>query len=123
MNRYGATMKPSQNSTPTHSEVTTTAEEFTNQFMVTHQKIPRLISRCRGSGCDTPVVGFRYQSCFPPCRTRHTVRVSSRARSSLFLFLLRDLLHHPEEEIRRRLFDSEPLELGRHLPTVIGRMI
>src|SRR6266852_7765136 len=45
--------------------------------------------------------------------------LSSPCRS----LLLRDLLHHPEEEIRRRLFDSEPLELGRHLPAVIGRMI
>ena len=27
-----------------------------------------LISRCRGTGCETPVVGLRYQSCFTPCR-------------------------------------------------------
>src|SRR5437870_2974522 len=37
--------------------------------------------------------------------------------------LLRNLLHDPEEEIRQRLFDPEPLELGRYLPAVIGRMI
>src|SRR5271163_3016429 len=37
--------------------------------------------------------------------------------------LLRNLFHHPEEEIRQRLFDPESLELGCHLSTVIGRMI
>ena len=29
-----------------------------------------LISRCLGIGCDTPVLGFRYQSCLAPCRIR-----------------------------------------------------
>jgi hypothetical protein len=29
-----------------------------------------LISRCLGTGCETPVAGLRYQSCLPPCRTR-----------------------------------------------------
>jgi hypothetical protein len=29
-----------------------------------------LISRCRGTGWDTPVAGLRYQSCLPPCRTK-----------------------------------------------------
>src|SRR5260370_20219136 len=37
--------------------------------------------------------------------------------------LLRNLLNHPEEEIRQWLFDPEPFELGRYLPAVIGRMI
>src|SRR5207237_6473700 len=58
-------------------------------------------------------------ACYPgrPCAQR---RGAYGNRPSL---LLRDLLLHPPEEIRRRLFDSEPLELGRHLPAVIGRMI
>ena len=38
-----------------------------------------LISRCRGTGWDTPVAGLQYQSCLPPCRTKMHPLASSRS--------------------------------------------
>src|SRR6476646_861676 len=39
------------------------------------------------------------------------------------LCLLGDLLDHPPEEVRVRLFDPEPFELGGDLTAVVGRVI
>jgi hypothetical protein len=44
-----------------------------------------LISRCRGTGWETPVRGFRYQSCRPPWRTKtHPNPSIARTRSTRF---------------------------------------
>ncbi len=43
-------------------------------------------SLCRGTGCDIPLFGFRYQSCFPPWRTsEHPSASSLRIRSVRFI--------------------------------------
>ena len=43
-------------------------------------------SLCRGTGCYIPLVGFRYQSCFPPWRTsEHPSASSLRIRSVRFI--------------------------------------
>jgi hypothetical protein len=45
-----------------------------------------LISRCLGSGCETPVAGFRYQSYLPPWRTRtHQPRSIDLIKSVRFM--------------------------------------
>lgn len=45
-----------------------------------------LISRWRGTGWETPVLGFLYQSWFPPCRTNlHPASSSLRIRSVRFI--------------------------------------
>ena len=52
-----------------------------------------LISRCLGTGCDTPVAGLRYQSCLPPCRTKtHPPASIDLIRSTRFMA---SLIHRP----------------------------
>ena len=52
-----------------------------------------LISRCLGTGCDTPVAGLRYQSCQPPCRTKtHPPASIDLIRSTRFMA---SLIHRP----------------------------
>jgi hypothetical protein len=34
-----------------------------------------LTSRCRGIGCDIPVIGLEYQSCFAPWRMSNTAEI------------------------------------------------
>src|SRR5438874_9334525 len=51
------------------------------------------------------------------------VMLSSRAVLPCRSLLLRNLLDHPPEEVRDRLFDPEPFELGGYLTAVVGRVI
>src|ERR1700732_5218131 len=57
------------------------------------------------------------------CERRASPAGRRRAAHPCRSLLLRNLLNHPEDEIRSWLFDPEPLELGRYLPAMIGRMI
>src|SRR5580700_8690780 len=56
------------------------------------------------------------------CRTTITRR-STPGRPPCRSLLLRNLLDHPPEEVRDRLFDPESFELGGDLTAVIGRVI
>jgi len=56
--------------------------QFASCFRIRLARIS-LISRWRGTGCETPVVGLRYQSCLPPCRIGTHPRLSSSLIRSL----------------------------------------
>src|SRR5262249_50092803 len=69
----------------------------------------------------------------PACCPRRTILARShtgfrdkkwrRVAAILPSHLLRELFEGPQEQVRTRRLDAEPLELGRDLAAVVGRMI